>query len=424
MKPATKVQRNHRCLSAVVFTVIAAMPATIPFAQQQRVVLPVPPTILQSTLIVPGSHPFHLRATVTNKDDPGSPAEIEMYWVSPAKWRRTIRSEEFSQTLIVNGELRMEQNTDDYFPLALETLITAMVDPRPILDARRPDDVLLTKANGAAKEPGTICYPPDFKICVSGPHHLRETVHAPGRPVTFTDYQDFHGKKVARRILTQAGPAQITELSDLKNVNEELFSISQPTPPGEQLRILQVAQSDLAKLALGNQDIIWPQPLDGATKGTSIFYVSIDRKGRVREAVPVQTDNERTNETAQRQILKWKFKPVVSDGAPVQAESLFSFSLNTRAWGPAAPLTDAEVRKLASNIVEPVIQPGAFAPGTTYTLRLAVDDGGNLIEVIAGNGPPKLFAPCYAAIRKWHFSPVLENGEPRPYRAEVAFHIP
>src|SRR6516164_9235626 len=318
MKPAIKVHRNYPCLPAAAFTVMAVMAATIAFGQQRRVVLPVPPIVLQSTLIAPGSHPFHLRATVTNKDDPGAPAQIEMYWVSPEKWRRTIRSEKFSQTLIVNGEQRMEQDSDDYFPLALETLVTAMVDPRPILDARRTDDVLLTKANRAAKEPGTICYPPDFKICVSGPHHLRETVHAPGRPVTFTDYQDFHGKKVARRILTQAGPAQITELSDLKNVNEELFSISQPTPPGEQLRILQVAQSDLAKLALGNQDIIWPQPLDGATKGTSIFYVSIDRKGRVREAVPAQTDNARTNETAQRQILKWKFKPVVSDGAPVQ----------------------------------------------------------------------------------------------------------
>jgi hypothetical protein len=31
-------------------------------------------------------------------------ADIEEYWVAPDKWRRTVKTSNFSQTLIVNGE--------------------------------------------------------------------------------------------------------------------------------------------------------------------------------------------------------------------------------------------------------------------------------------------------------------------------------
>jgi hypothetical protein len=132
--------------------------------------------------------------------------------------------------------------------------------------------------------------------------------------------------------------------------------------------------------------------------------------------------NERADDSARRQILKWKFKPPMKDGVPVQAEAILTFTLNTRAWGPADPLTDAEVRKLVSNMVEPEFPAGAAA-GTTYTLRAAIDHEGNLIEVIAGEGPPKLYSPCYQAIKKWHFSPFMQAGAPRPYRAQIVFQV-
>ncbi|MBV9074856.1 MAG: energy transducer TonB, partial [Acidobacteria bacterium] len=99
------------------------------------------------------------------------------------------------------------------------------------------------------------------------------------------------------------------------------------------------------------------------------------------------------------------------------------FSLNTRAWGPPDPLSDAEVRKLASNIVEPTFPPNAAPQGATYTLMIAVDSDGSLIEVIAGGGPPGLSQYALEAIRKWKFSPVMENGEPRPYRGQVDFRV-
>jgi len=57
-----------------------------------------------------------------------------------------------------------------------------------------------------------------------------------------------------------------------------------------------------------------------------------------------ETANERSNDSAIRQILRLRFKPAVKDGLAVQAEGILTFDLNTRASGPANALTDAEVR--------------------------------------------------------------------------------
>jgi hypothetical protein len=111
-------------------------------------------------------------------------------------------------------------------------------------------------------------------------------------------------------------------------------------------------------------------------------------------------------------------------GGPAQTQSILTFTLNTREWEPPDPLRDVEVRKLASNIVELVIPVGLAPSGTAYTVHVAIDSDGNLIEAIPAEGIRGIFQPCYGAIRQWHFSPILEDGQPRPYRAEVKFQVP
>lgn len=398
-------------------------------AQQTRGGADEKPTVVQAVLTEPGSPPFHLKATITEKGDPASKTYVEIFWVAPDKWRRNIQSEDFSQTMIVNGDSVFEQNSDDYFPVGLQTLVTAMVDPRPALNALRPGDVLLTKANGASSESGEVCYPGGAHSCRRSPYGLYEIVSSSGHSVEFTAYQDFKGRRVARLLFHSLGPgnslmAKVTELKKLKNPDEKLFAIAQPTAKEQQLRSVVLPEAEFRSMALETHDIVWPQVLDGKTTGTVSFYVSVDRSGQVREAVPVRTDNERADESAARQIMKWKFKPFMKDGIRVQAESLMSFAMDTRAWGPPSPLSDAEVRKLVSNIVEPVIPAGIAPTGTAYTLRAAIDYEGRLIEVIPAGGPPKLFRPCYQAISKWHFSPIFQDGEPRPYRAEITCRVP
>ena len=140
--------------------------------------------------------------------------------------------------------------------------------------------------------------------------------------------------------------------------------------------------------------------------------------------LPLYTANERTNDSAVSQLLTWKFRPANDKDLPDQTEGILTFKLNTRAFGPTEPLTDAEARKLASNVVEPDIPNGKYPARTVYTLWIAVDSNGKVIEAMAGDGPHELFMPCYTVLRKWSFQPIMENGQPRPYRAQIAFHTP
>ena len=412
------------------FGIVAALAATgaSSLAQQSPNNTQQTPSIIQGTLIESGSVPFHLKATITEGHDLSPVAKVEIYWVAADQWRRTIESSKFSQILIVDGVKVFEQDSDSYFPLGLETLVTAMVDPKPLLDAYRPDNRLLTKANGASSESGSICFDSSHRICLSSQYGLMESVGVAGHSVDFMRYKEFHGKRIARRLVYTVSvgdflTAQVTELKELDHPNDGLFTIDQPTPREKQIHSVSLQEAELRDLAVEEPEIIWPQALDGAITGKATFYLAIDRQGKLREVHPLETANERSNDSAIRQIMKWKFKQPIKDGVPVQAEGVMTFDLNTRAWGPKDILSDAEVRKLATNIVEPVVKPGTVPPDSVYKLWMAVDSDGIVIEQIAAGGPSQLAGPCGQALKQWHFSPLLENGQPRPYRAQVVFHI-
>jgi hypothetical protein len=387
-------------------------------------------SLVQSTLTAPGGPPFHLKATITEHGDPTSKTEIEIFWMAPNKWRRTIRSRtEFSQTLIVNGDKVFEHDSDNYFPLWSQTLATAMVDPKPVLDAYRPGDRVVTKANTGADESGKVCFPPTFKMCMTSRYGLLESVGAAGHSLDFTDYHDFHGKRVARLLVYHVDPgdsykAEVTELKDLKKPDERQFSIAQPTPRDKQIRSVILPEAELRGMALQPVEIIWPQVLDGATKGKTGYYLSVDRSGRVAEVLPLSVAAERADDVARRQIMKWKFNPALEDGVAIQAEGVLNFDFNTRAYGPAVPLTDEEARKMASVIVEPAFPTGAAPSGSTHAFWVAIDEEGNVIETIGGEGPHELYAPGMQALGKWRFHPMLVDGKAVPYRAQVVFRAP
>jgi hypothetical protein len=382
--------------------------------------------LLHTSLTAPGSPSFHLKATIADRDNQDS-GEIEIYWVNPTKWRRTINSTQFSQTSIVNGTRVFEQDSDDYFPLSLHLVLTAMTDPQSLLDAFAPAE-LATRASGTKPPPvcehlrsgGSMSME---MLCRQGPFREMETIGAPSDQISFADYQDFKGRKIARLLIRSRQVTRVTELTELQRPDDKLFSIDEPTPPGKCLRVVTLQEPELRSQAMQPLEIIWPQVLDGATTGSSSYYLSIDRNGEVRELAIAQSTNERANESALRQIEKWKFRPLIKDGVPVQVEGALTFATDTRAWGPANPLTDAEARKLASNVSDPIFPPGT-APGALCTVRIAIDDEGNLIEAIAGEGTPGLFGPCYHAVKMWQFHPILQDGQPRPYRAELVFHAP
>lgn len=389
-----------------------------------------PPRVVQAMLTRPGETPFYLQATISETSDPNDRIEVEMSWVAPDKWKRKIQSQEFSQTLIANGDKVFEQDSSDYLPLAIDVLTSAMVSPQSVLDSYRLGDFARTKANGLADESGKVCFSANSKMCGMSRNGLAEFVGAAGHSVEFTDYRKFKGERVARLLIYRidhgdSWQARINTLGELQRHDEAAFQIENPTEKPGQIRAVVVPEAELRGLSQQALEIIWPQVLeDNQTTGETSYYVSLDRSGQVREVLPLSVAIERADDSARRQILKWKFKPVLRDGVPVQAESILNFSFNTRAYGPASPLTDEEVRKLATRVVDPVFADGAAPSGSTFEIRIAMDEEGTIIESMAGDGPHAMYEPCSRAVGKWHFSPIIEDGKPRPYRAKVICRVP
>jgi len=349
-----------------------------------------------------------------------------MDWVSPTRYREVISSAVFNSVRISSNGRFYEKDSAPYVPLMLQTLTTAMLDPKPILDAIQEGDRVLTKSNGAVDESGVSCLDAQRRICFKDPGGLKETVAASGHAVTFGDYQPFGHRRIARQITNapRLGEDLYTlTVTQLRSI-DKATQIDVPADAGTgKICFQDVSEEELRSHLIGSSTIIWPQPLDGAEKGPASFFISIDTTGRVREVQQLYTVNERTNDSAKNQLLRWRFQPFTVDGKPMQTSGIVRFNLNTREFGPKEPLTDAETRKLVADAANPRMEGSAPPPGTTYSLWAAVDSDGHVIEIMAGDGPHELFIPCMRAVQGWHFKPLTVDGVAVPFRANLIFRF-
>lgn len=266
-----------------------------------------------SQLTQPGNTPFHLKAGIVESTNPDSDykADVEEYWVSPTKWRRTINSPHFSQTLIVNGDSVSEQDTGDYYPFWLRDLVTAIFEPLPMLDQLKQVTGKMRAPGGGAQSTTcsrfqqTVGSPStqisEFSVfCFEGSHGLLESVVTPGYDSEFKDYKKFDAKFVARSIVTDPEPgttieAKITSLDELSAPSDDLFIVQQPTQQANRLKSVRVDQALLRNDPVNAPGIVWPTVRDGKTSGALSIYVSIDRNGvfgkpgRLTQTMPAWT---------------------------------------------------------------------------------------------------------------------------------------
>ncbi len=383
-------------------------------------------SVVQGSLIASGSQPFHLEATITEGREAAPYATIQMDWISAASYREVIRSADFNSVRISSNGRFYENDSVPYFPLVLQTLTTAMLDPKPIVDAVQEGDRVLTQSNGAVDESGVSCFDAQRRLCRRDPGGLKETVAASGHAVTFGNYQPFGDKRIAR-VITNAprlGEELLTlTITQLKKI-DKVVQIEVPADAGTgQIEYKDVSEAELRSHLVGLPSVIWPQPLDGAEQGPASFFISIDTTGKVREVQQLYTVNERTNDSAMSQLMGWRFTPFAVDGKPMQTSGILRFTLNTREFGPQTPLTDADRRKLVANPTNPTINGNVPPSGTTYSLWAAVDSDGHVIEIMAGDGPNELFIPCMQAVQSWHFKPLTIDGAAVPFRANLIFRF-
>ena len=397
--------------------------------------------VQQSKLTLAGGVPFHLKAHIatTGAPRPEYSADVEEYWVSPEKWRRTVQSAGFSQTLMVNGDKVSETIIGDYYPFWLHNLVTALFDPLPMVDQLKLMHGQLEIPEDSAKS--SSCMNMQFKVgtasaqnnvplafCFGGKGGLLQAVITPGYKAQFDNYLPFKKKMVARTIKAEFAPglviaAKVTQLAELPKADDKLFTADSVTPASEQMKTIQVTEDSARALALNTPAIAWPPVREGKTEGVMSVYVSVDRSGHVREVWPLVSNNLELNEAARQQLLQWQYKPYNNGGAS-QMEVVLTFAFATRIENPIPVLSDAEARKLATRIVEAVVPAGKATKGTKFSLRVGVDEAGVTQTVQNQNKvAPALYTAGVAALKQWRFLPYLNQGKPDRFYADIIFQV-
>lgn len=419
-----------------VFFFIWIITVTHVLAQERTLTIPeaVNDALKQSQITLPGSAPFHVKASITNTAHPNSEykAEIEEYWLSPQSWRRTIESPAFSQTLIVDGDKISETDREDYYPLWLSDLVTAIFDPLPMhqqlqsfkgavtLSGESDDDYScfnFSVPTGIPPVHGVLPY----AFCFTGKSGLLLEVATPGYKAHFADYKPFKNKMVARRISAQLAPDAVLEvtitLDDAQLADRSLFALDQATPPAAQLKSQQVGETTARNIAAATPAPVWPPVREGKRTGALSVFVSVDKLGQVREVWPLASDNPELNETARDQVMHWRFQPY-TNGVPMQMESVLTFAFDAMQGAPIPLLSNAEARTLAAHVVEPRLKKGT----SPFTLRIRVDKHGKLVRVLnPKNAPPEVYKAGEKALQQWKFRPYVHDGKADLFDSDIDF---
>ncbi len=395
-----------------------------------------------STLTTPGSSPFRLKAVVSEAARPESSyrAEIEEYWVSPNKWKRTVSSPDFSQTIVVNGDRYFERTNGDYSPQWLRELLIALFEPLPMLEVLKKTKLDIAAPSGApgsrscARFASRVGSAPIqnsvFSVfCFTGTSPTVISVVTPGYTVEFEDYKRFGTKQVAWRLTSEPEPglslqARIVDLSLLQNPDESLFAVAEVTPSSARLKVVRMTDPVAANLVTESPAIQWPAVRSGKTSGALSLYVGVDRKGQVREVWPLSSDNPAMDDSARTQVRAWKFRPAVIEGIPAQFDTILTLGFESNIKDAVHVLTNVEARKLAEQVVEPRFNPGASSKGKEITVRVSVAADGSIRSTSNPNKVDTgLFLAAMNAVRQWKFRPYLREGKPDSFDADITFRV-
>ncbi len=364
--------------------------------------------INKGRLVASDGTPFYLKAQAepANARSAGYTAEIEEYWVAPDKWRRTIRSKQFEQTIIVNGAQRYESNSSDYLPKWLDDICVSLFEVAPryfveevrTLGERNPGrdintggpewkfERVSTAGGGSIISWGVVS--------IDRTRDVMTFALGTGFTAGYRDHRDFHGRTVARVVETfprDPGGDVLTKiiaLDDLEHPDEGLSAIPEPTPREKRLAIVHVAESDLRKLEINHPTMNWPKVGTQPTSGTLVTHVVIDREGRVRECDFGVSHNMALSNGTCDLVKQWRFKPTLVDGVPVQVNSTLTFEFLTEIAGDQAKYRAASAYfKQARDLTFP--RTGESVPF-------------HLKATFQGEGPLAQYKGVY---EEWWFSP-------------------
>lgn len=350
--------------------------------------------IERSTLNQPGTKPFHLKATIApsfeRDKDSGRTGEVEIWWLSPYKWRRDIRSSEFHQIEIVTDGKDWQKNEGDYFPEWLRETAIELISPVPDAEAvlQRVKDADARQLHFQTKQ-GVVSQTNIDWVTDTGTAEVKNIqrwsialnpdngrllyTYGFGWGSEFKDYEKFHGLMIARTVNhgTPQVTAKVVILEDLASAPETLFEISKTQQAGAQLQTQLISETDLRKNLETTRPVSWPPLQDGVLEGNVTSWILVDRDGKVREMDGIVSENSAINDTGRQAIMNLHFKPFILNGAPVQVYSQITLPFKTtRPSGTDSFLSAKEYFERGRATGFPAAQPsGGYTLQAEFQLR-------------------------------------------------------
>jgi len=384
----------------------------------------------KNALTTPDGRPFH--AVLDIQPDPKGPANqnghIELFWASPDHYALDIKSPDFSQHLVVDGDKLSETDHGDYYPAWLHYFVIALFNP---LD--RADEVL-SHPNGFNDQPMFVdtCYEWDSRrnvvtdaerdadICFKKPDMRLDYTRDYMRYLAFSDFQPFHDKSIARKYIadlrvTSMPTAVLSTLEDWKPELSQLQVVTPSTTPRFIFKN-QTAAEATASIASKPKNVKWPTTREGARSGKVLVHVVTDRTGKVREAGAPESDNEELKPFATDLAKQYVFRPLFIDGETVQVEMPLIISFQLGEQRPYRVFNDAETRSMVKGCSFPKELSDPASAGKTVAIEMLISAEGHISQIGSSDRhmmPPMLF-------RQFHdcrFAPYLEEGKPTPFRA-------
>jgi hypothetical protein len=370
----------------------------------------------QCTLDQHGTPPFHLKATLApsfDRDkDSGRTGEVEIWWEAPDHWRREVRSPQFHQVQIVDGERLWQKNEGGYFPEWLRETAEELVRPAVLT----PD--VLAQMRGAEvrrlmggsylnwaipSSNGQVQKTMGAGISIRDDSGLLFTANGFGWGGLFHDYSKFHNRMVARKVSVGSPEvtARVVVLEDLGSEPDGWFDANAPGADPQPIATLLMDEPAMRKNLATGGDFTWPALKDGPLQGVLTTEISIDRTGAVREIGTLVSDNPGVDDAAHEQIARLRFTPFVANGAPVQVFSRFTVAFKTTR--PAG----LEIFDSARNYFERGRKLG-FPPagaGSPYVLKAEFQARSTSGSVVTGH-----YEDTWMAANQWRREVTFESS--------------
>jgi hypothetical protein len=382
-----------------------------------------------STLTFQGK-PFHALMEIGATGTPYS-GGIEVWWVTATKYHIAITSPSFSQMKTVNGNEVQEKNTGDYYPRWLQDFVQALIDPLPMENNFRGGGAVMVGLQVTESclrrddRPGGITDQLTWgQVCFSGSEPRLSSVLTFNDSMEFKDWKGFGKKQIARTYQTdvldyQPVIGRLTKLEELKQPDEAMFAVTDPTPVDQRISTDLVSTLKEESLVEKAPDIQWPSVREGKTDGYMIVYARTDRTGQVRETAKHNSDQPGLESFGMEQALHYKFKPLIVDGVAQQMEMPLVLHFSSRLEDPLPILSVTDMKKQMISCDIGKLPPGT-PKGTVIHIRVSVNETGKVTGAGAvGPGTGNLWLSSMARIESCRFAPYVMNGKATYYKGDV-----